>query len=328
MEGAAQTIFSNVGQLLAEEYRQLSGVGGEVLELRDDLATMNALIRMQSEAEDGAVDHFVREWMKQLRELAYDAEDCIDHYKLRIRARPGDGVRARLERLLGTLLPRRRLAREIGALRARAVAISERHARYGVSRDALRRSPTLLPAAPVAAPASAPAPANDADRHLFVGFGFAYQAATLAARVMKARAGEKGDLKAVFSVVGFGGLGKTTLAMEVCRQLKAEFQRQAMVSVSQAFEPIRDLKPLLKRILQQVAKTRNDDEGALDDIDRLDDNELAAKLEESLKESRYAQLPSFNCPKYMIFFSVDRSRNKNLFVHQLVTEGVFGEKYS
>ena len=28
---------------------------------------------MQSEAEDGAVDYFVREWMKQLCELAYDA---------------------------------------------------------------------------------------------------------------------------------------------------------------------------------------------------------------------------------------------------------------
>ena len=68
--------------MLTEEYQQLSGVGSEVAELRDDLATMNALHRVQSEADDGAVDHFVLEWMKQLHELTYDSEDCIDQYRL------------------------------------------------------------------------------------------------------------------------------------------------------------------------------------------------------------------------------------------------------
>ena len=70
--------------------------------------------------------------MKQLREVAYDAEDCIDLYTLRIESRRTDGVRAWLGRLLGKLRSRRRLACEIGALRARAraVAISERHARF------------------------------------------------------------------------------------------------------------------------------------------------------------------------------------------------------
>ena len=110
MEHAAQNLASNVGQLLAAEYRQLRGVGGEIAELRDDLATMNALLRMQSEAEDGAVDHFVREWMKQLRELAYDSEDCIDLYLLRIKCRPGEGVRARARRLLSTPFRSRRSA--------------------------------------------------------------------------------------------------------------------------------------------------------------------------------------------------------------------------
>lgn len=52
MEGASQLV-GTVGQLLGEEYRLLSRVGGEVVELRHDLATMNAILRMQSEAEDG-----------------------------------------------------------------------------------------------------------------------------------------------------------------------------------------------------------------------------------------------------------------------------------
>ncbi|XP_066391663.1 disease resistance protein Pik-2-like [Miscanthus floridulus] len=146
MEGAAQTLLSNAGQLLSSAYQQLNGVGGQVVELRDELDAINALLIMQSEAEDGAVDRFLQVCMRQLGEVAYDAEDCIDLYTLRIRSRPTDGVRAWLGRLLRTLPSRRRLACVIRALRARTLAISERQARFGVNRDALRRCPPLLPA--------------------------------------------------------------------------------------------------------------------------------------------------------------------------------------
>ena len=94
--------------------------------------------------------------------------------------------------------------------------------------------------------------------------------------------------------MGFGGVGKTTLAMEVCRRLEAEFQRQAMVSVSQAFEADRDLKALLKRVLQQVVKDKTDnergikEEGNIGGIDNLNDTDLATKLNDCLKDKRYA----------------------------------------
>ncbi|XP_062186347.1 disease resistance protein Pik-2-like [Phragmites australis] len=293
---AAHTVLSNAGQQLGKEYRLLRGVGGEVAKLREDLATMNALLRMQSEAEDdGAVDHFVREWMKQLRELAYDTEDSVDLYKLRIKSRPNDGVRAWLEHLLGTLSRRRRLASEISALRARANDIKVRHEWYGVNRDALRFSPYLYtPPAPVlAASASAyafrPADYPAANHHQVVGIE--EQVDTLVER-LKARVGEESYLK-VFSIVGFGGLGKTTLAIEVCRRLEAEFPYQAMVSVSQAFEPGRDLKALLKRVLQQVAKPKTEnergikEEWALGEIDGLDDQHLADQLKEIIEDKRY-----------------------------------------
>ncbi|KAK3164399.1 hypothetical protein QOZ80_1AG0017300 [Eleusine coracana subsp. coracana] len=293
MEHATQNLASNVGQLLAAEYRQLRGVGREIAELRDDLATMNALLRMQSEAEDGAVFHFVQEWMKQLRELAYDSEDCIDLYLLRIKCRPGEGVRARLGRLLETFFPRRSLAGQISELRARAVAISERHARYGVNAPPPPPPPSLLPA-PQMLTASAPkhaalSRANEPGHNLVIRI--VEQVDALANQL---KASVQGDqyLK-VFSVVGFGGVGKTTLAMEVCQRLEPEFPCQAFVSVSQAFDPSSDLKALLKRVLEQIVKPKTEnekgikEEESLRDIDSLDADLLAKKLEDKVKDMRY-----------------------------------------
>jgi disease resistance protein RPM1 len=168
-------------------------------------------------------------------------------------------------------------------------------------------------AAPASSSSPGVTPAKNADRHRFVGIED--QANTLAERLKKKIWGGEtgtgeGKLNAVFSVVGFGGLGKTTLAMEVCRIVEADFPFQAMVAVSQAFEPTRDLKPLLKRLLQQVLTCRADNEkqaltcradnekgvkleqGALggDIVDGLDVNQLATKMEEGLNGKRYAQL--------------------------------------
>ncbi|KAF7012350.1 hypothetical protein CFC21_026548, partial [Triticum aestivum] len=90
MEGTTAQLVSIVGQLVGKEYRQLRGVSAQVAELSDELETMKAILRMLSEAEEGAVDHFIRVWMKQVRELAYDAEDCVHLYIFRIRCRSRD----------------------------------------------------------------------------------------------------------------------------------------------------------------------------------------------------------------------------------------------
>lgn len=83
MENAA-SIVSKFGQVLVEELQEIRGVGDKVVHLRDELASMNAVLRMLAEADEDCVDHLVREWTKQVRELASDAEDCVDVYKLRV----------------------------------------------------------------------------------------------------------------------------------------------------------------------------------------------------------------------------------------------------
>jgi Holliday junction resolvasome RuvABC ATP-dependent DNA helicase subunit len=58
----------------------------------------------------------------------------------------------------------------------------------------------------------------------------------------------------VISLFGFGGLGKTTLAMTVYQSLSATnacFQYQAFATVSQKF----DVKLLMRAILQQIIQS-------------------------------------------------------------------------
>jgi disease resistance protein RPM1 len=88
MDSAAQSIVSKLRQLLVDEVQDIRGVGDKVVLLTDKLSTMNAALRMISEADQSAVDHLTREWENQVRDLAYDAEDCADMYHFRV-SRPG-----------------------------------------------------------------------------------------------------------------------------------------------------------------------------------------------------------------------------------------------
>jgi disease resistance protein RPM1 len=88
MDSTVQSIVSKLRQLLVDEVQDIHGISDKVVLLTDELSTMNATLRMISEADQSAVDHLTREWENQVRDLAYDAEDCTDMYHLRV-SRPG-----------------------------------------------------------------------------------------------------------------------------------------------------------------------------------------------------------------------------------------------
>jgi disease resistance protein RPM1 len=287
-EGVAQALVGKLGQLLSEEYRLLSSVRGEILHLRDDVAIMNALLRMLSEADDGAVDHFVREWMKQVRELGYDAEDCIDLFVRRISCGPrGVWPLAVAWNRVVTLRARHRLAGDIKVLRARSVAVAERRVRFGVDGQSLR--PAMIFVSAAASSSQVLSAANEL-------VGIEDQVNWLSNKVKSVDMMNDNQIDKklkVFSILGFGGLGKTTLAVEVCHRLEEEFACQATVTVSQAFDASKDLSGLLLRMLQQVVKVKRDNEQKgmqeEDPLGDIDDNvdSLARILMQRLADKRY-----------------------------------------
>lgn len=190
---------------------------------------------------------------------------------------------------------KRSLAEDLQALLARMVIINERRARYGVDREALRRAASLAPVSPATLSARALRPANDPDQFI----GMTDQVNTMAQRLISTSGSgdnnnddDDKDTK-VFSIVGFGGLGKTTLAMEVCRKLELDFPYQAQVSVSQAFDADKDTEGLLKRMLRQMVKRKSDNKDGFkeeDDaagIDGMDEAGLINKLQQLLRDKRF-----------------------------------------
>jgi disease resistance protein RPM1 len=56
----------------------------------------------------------------------------------------------------------------------------------------------------------------------------------------------------VVSIIGFGGIGKTTLANQVYQELKVQFQCSAFISVSRT----PDMMSVLRTILSEVSKQK------------------------------------------------------------------------
>jgi ABC-type glutathione transport system ATPase component len=66
----------------------------------------------------------------------------------------------------------------------------------------------------------------------------------------------------IVSIVGFGGLGKTTLASVVYEKVKPQFDCSAFVSVSQA----PDVEKLLKDMFYQLSKRSNESANITNDL--------------------------------------------------------------
>nr|TKW18538.1 hypothetical protein SEVIR_5G437501v2 [Setaria viridis] len=84
----------------------------------------------------------------------------------------------------------------------------------------------------------------------------------------------------VLSIVGFGGLGKTTLAREVYRKIQGHFHCWAFISVSQ--------KPNVKKIMKDlISQVPCKEEDFTKDIDTWDEKKFIEKLRELLQDKRY-----------------------------------------
>ncbi|XP_071918363.1 putative disease resistance protein At1g50180 [Coffea arabica] len=246
----AETVLSFVldqlSTFLREEGRLLGGVRQEVQFIRDELEQMRAFLQ-EAEAKEEDAQPTLQQWIKQVRDAAYDTEDILDEFLARFARHRATGFYGSVRRIFSSiknLRARHRVASEIQGIKSRIKSISEAHQRYQSEYG-------------ISAPASNSLSAvnNTTWRYSRDDALLVEEAKLVGIDQPKNRLiselleGDDHQLKVV-SVVGMGGLGKTTLVKRVHEdpEVRRHFPVRAWVTVSQTC----DFQYLLKDLIRQL----------------------------------------------------------------------------
>ncbi|KAE9450564.1 hypothetical protein C3L33_17534, partial [Rhododendron williamsianum] len=274
---AVQVVVEKLATLLAEEAQFLGGVRRGVSELRDDLESMRSFLQdaeSRTETEKG-----VETWVKQVRDVAYDTEDILDEFSFRLSlpSQPGQNGNFVLSlpkffHYIRQLRTRHRLAVQIEDVQRKIKEISNRRDAFSFRRieDATSSSPTLntwhdLRLASLFI--------DEADV-----VGIENPKSVLISWLLE---GEM-NLTAI-SVVGTGGVGKTTLVKKAYDSLvvKKYFNCHAWITVSKSFTAAELLRYALKDMLEETK------ERIPEGFDTMGELQVVNKLKEYLQEKRY-----------------------------------------
>jgi hypothetical protein len=230
--GVLSSLLGKLTSLLNDKYNMVKRVRKDIAFLERELRRMQILVNTLADMEH--LDDLAKDWKGSMRDLSYDMEDCIDRFMVCLgNGDANRGFMKKTARRLKQLWARHGIATQIKELKARVVEESERRQRSNLDNSVA--SPTRTVKIDPRLPAF-----HEVVKGLVAMDGRRDQ---VTAWVMD----EGVELKVV-AVVGPGGLGKTTLAMEVYRKITAHFQCRASVSVSRTL----DLDKLLKDVLHQI----------------------------------------------------------------------------
>jgi len=242
-----EPLLSKLTKLLGEEYAKLKGVRKQIEFLRDELTAMSATLEVLADANPKQLNAVARSWRDELRELAYDLEDCIDGFMARVdRGHDGHDI-----------------ANLIEELKASVMEASERHRRYNFLETSSNSSPYCAVDPRLAA--------------LYVEIDELVGIDGPKKHIIEWLTMERRDSSSepkVLSIVGCGGLGKTTLANQVYKNVKGQFSCAVFVSLSR--------NPDIKKILRDIAK----EVGIANNLLGDDEKQLIDKLREYLQDKR------------------------------------------
>ncbi|TVU41081.1 hypothetical protein EJB05_14573, partial [Eragrostis curvula] len=230
--GALKPLLEKLIAALGEEYKRFKEVRGKIRSLADELEAIHAFLLKMSEKENP--DEQDKVWMKDVRELSYDMEDSFDEFMLRVddKSNP-ESLIEKLKAFTTKAKTRHKIAKAIEDLMVKVKEVADRNARY-------RRGEIISVRNNATVDNRALAIFEDASKLV----GIDGPRDELIEQLMTPAQKPK-----VLSIVGFGGLGKTTLANQIYEKIKEQFKCPAFVSVSR--NP--DLANVLRNILFQVS---------------------------------------------------------------------------
>ncbi|KQJ92580.1 probable disease resistance RPP8-like protein 4 isoform X2 [Brachypodium distachyon] len=289
--GAMSSLLPKLAELLQKEYNLQTGLKKDVQSLSRELESIEVALAKVAEVPRDQLDKQVRLWARNVKQLTYEMEDIVDSFMVRVEGSEPDADLKRSKRFRKKIADffkkgktRHQIADKIQDIKVRVREVADLRDRYKVD-DVCANS----------------AATNTIDPRMINLFkdqkelvGIEEPRNEIIKRLMEGGDGvsnSKLQLK-ILSIVGFGGLGKTTLAKAVYDKLQEEFVCKAFISVGQ--NP--NVKKVFMDILRQLDKYSYLNATMLDEVQLID--ELRELLENKSTVPHWRmRTPSRDTPK-------------------------------
>ncbi|XP_056173790.1 probable disease resistance RPP8-like protein 2 [Syzygium oleosum] len=251
-----------IGNLLIDEAKFLWGVEGKVKDLQRELRLIQALLRDADARQER--EQVVGEWVAQLRDIAYDAEDVIEQYILRVAPKKGQNIIKAYACFVAkcTWVQAHVVGTEIEGLKSSISNLRTSMQDHGILsvNEGNREWATA-----------------STQRHTYAHFEEDVVGMEDSIKVL-VKGLKNGRQHRVISIWGMGGLGKTTLAKKVFAHdgVKNNFDGFAWACVSQEYH----MKDILVGILVKLVPDQREK------VMQMRDDELFETLYKIQKEKR------------------------------------------
>ncbi|CAM8945273.1 unnamed protein product [Rhodiola kirilowii] len=247
---AIATAVLKLSEFLHKHANFLFGIRGKIERLEKELSWMQSFLEDAEKKLDNN-GSLIRKWVSDVRDLAYECEDVIDTFLLKLRGRETQpsciGTMSRSFVAYTAKFPSTyKLGCQIDQLMTKVNDISSRRERYGLNaadvsttsdsreKNQIRRS------------------APYANNELMVGLDETIS-------LLEGKLTNGGSGRFVISILGMGGLGKTTLARKLYNSLRhGYFELCSWVCLSQEYDT-RDTRDILLLLIKSMASPTKED---------------------------------------------------------------------
>lgn len=267
--GAMGTLLPKLRELLTGEYKLEKSVREDLVLIQREMTSMSAALCKVEEVPRQELHRQVKIWADEVREVSYVFEDSIDRFMLSIGdASAGPDLRKKTFALLKKDKPRHRIGVDIKGIKVRMQEMSDRRDRNRV--DEISSYPSRF---------------INIDPRLMALYshhsdlvGLEEPRQELIERLQPDWENYKRPLKTL-SIVGFPGVGKTTLAKAVYEKIKVQFDCAAFVPVGR--------NPEMKKVLMDILCEVDRQKYRGGTTSAMDERQLMNLVRELLADMRY-----------------------------------------